>query len=67
MPDNYVFIPFEELTEEEVINWIQAVVTGGYEEHVNNLIQKQIDDKKNPVVEASLPWASNTQSNTAPL
>lgn len=66
MPPGTSFIPFEDLTEEEVITWIKATVVDGYAEHVNNQIQKQIDNKKNPVVEASLPWASNTVvSNSA--
>ncbi len=51
------FVPFEELTEENVLDWIKAVVTGMYEEHVNKQIHKQIDEKITPVVEASLPWA----------
>lgn len=51
------FIPFEQLTEEDVIAWIQTVVVGQYEEHVNGQIQKQIDEKNNPITEADLPWA----------
>jgi len=39
------------------LGWIQATVTGGYEEHVNGQIQKQIDDKVSPITEAHLPWA----------
>lgn len=51
------FISFEQLTEENVLSWIQASVTGGYEEHVNQQIQKQIDTQVNPIKEAQLPWA----------
>jgi len=51
------FTPFEELTEAVVLGWIQAVVVGDYEKHVNEQIQKQIDAKAGPVVEAALPWA----------
>ena len=57
MPEGSTFIPFDQLTEEIVIDWIKAVVVGGYEENVNAQIQKQIDEKHNPVVEAALPWA----------
>lgn len=60
------FIPFSELTEEIVLGWIQAVVVGGYEEHVNAQIQKQIDEKHNPVVEAALPWAPPAETPPAP-
>lgn len=65
MPANTTFIPFSQLTEADVLTWIQAVVVGSYEEHVNEQIQKQIDNEKNPVVEATLPWApANTAANT---
>ena len=60
------FVPFAELTEATVLGWIQAVVVGGYEEHVNAQIQKQIDEKHNPVVEAALPWAPPAPTTTAP-
>ena len=49
------YIPFEELTEADVLGWIQAVVVGSYEEHVNGQIQKQIDQQT--IVDADLPWA----------
>jgi len=49
------FIPFDKLTEELVLSWIQAVVVDSYEEHVNNQIQKQIDAKV--VKQPTLPWA----------
>lgn len=51
------FIPFEQLTEQDVIDWIKTVVVGGYEEHVNDKIKEQIGLKVSPVVEASMPWA----------
>lgn len=60
------FIPFADLTEEIVLGWIQAVVVGGYEEHVNGQIQKQIDEKHNPIVEASLPWAPPSETPVGP-
>lgn len=51
-PEN--FIPYRELTEDIVLGWVQAVVVDGYEQHVNDQIQKQIDikDIKTP----GLPW-----------
>jgi len=64
------FIPFEDLTEEDVLDWIKTVVVGGYADHVNGQIAKQIEEKISPVVENRLPWApvtANTSSsaNTA--
>lgn len=66
MPAGSTFIPFNQLTEEIVIDWIKGVVVGGYEEHVNAQIQKQIDEKHNPVVEAALPWAPPAETPPAP-
>ena len=67
MPEGYNFIPFEDLTEADVISWIQAVVEGNssYKQHIDEQIQKQIDQNMRPVTEAQLPWAPVT-ANTAP-
>lgn len=54
--DSGPFIAFEDLTEQDVIDWIKSVVTGGYEEHVNEKIQEQIDQIVNPISEPQLPW-----------
>ena len=65
-PDN--FTSFEELTESQVLDWIKSVVVGSYEQHVHEQIQKQIDDKKNPVTEVNtgaFPW-SPPAANTTP-
>ena len=50
------YIAFADLTEEDVLGWIQAVVVGDYETHVNSQIQKQIDQLA--VSDADMPWAS---------
>ncbi len=55
--DSGPFIPFEELTEEDVLDWIKSVVIGSYEDHVNSKIAEQITDKVTPTTEAKLPWA----------
>ena len=60
------FIPFDQLTEEDVLTWIQSVVVGGYEEHVNGQIQKQIDEKISPITEPTLPWATVSEVTPAP-
>ena len=61
-PDN--FIPYEELTEADIIGWIQAVVVGSYKDHIDGQINKQIALIKNPVVEVpnnELPWSPPTE------
>ncbi|NBP03778.1 MAG: hypothetical protein EBU90_27500 [Proteobacteria bacterium] len=52
------FVKYEDLTEEIVLGWIQSVVVGSYEEHVNEKIEEQIDAKVNPVTEVTsgFPW-----------
>jgi hypothetical protein len=56
MPKGTKFVPFEKLKEADVIEWIKAGVVDLYEQHVNDIIQKQIDEKRNPHVDAALPW-----------
>jgi hypothetical protein len=60
------FVAFEDLTEENVLDWIKTVVVGGYEEHVNGQIAKQIQDKITPISEKALPWAPVTANTTPP-
>jgi len=49
------FIPFAELTEETVLNWIKSVVVDDYERHVNTKIQEKIDSAV--IAQPELPWA----------
>ena len=58
------FKQFDTLTEEIVLGWIQAIVVGGYEEHVNGQIQKQIDEKVSPITESAMPWAPAQEAPT---
>ena len=51
-PNN--FVPYDQLTQEIVIVWIQDVIKD--QTHIDEQIQKQINLKKNPVVEKPLPW-----------
>jgi len=56
-PNN--FISWDQLTEEVILGWIKEVVVGSYEQHVNQQIQKQIDQKINAADEVSdgqFPW-----------
>lgn len=55
MPEGSTFVPFAELTEETVLGWIKAAAVS-YEDHINEQIQKQIEQKKAPVEEPTLPW-----------
>lgn len=59
-PEN--FIPFDQLTEQKVLEWIQSVVVGGYEEHVNGVIEEQIREKSTAITSTPLPWAQQPQA-----
>lgn len=55
--DDKNFVPFSQLTEEQVIEWIKSVVVGDYENHVNSRIQFAIDQKSITQVEdVKMPW-----------
>jgi len=59
--DSENFTELSQLTEEMVLGWIQNQVTGSYEEHVNSVIQNQLDDITSPITELNnedLPWQS---------
>jgi hypothetical protein len=59
------FTSYENLTESQVLGWIQDVVNNnaGYKAHIEDQIQKQIDAALRPKVEVTgdqLPWAAPT-------
>jgi hypothetical protein len=49
------FVPFNQLNQNTVLDWIKAVVIGDYEKHVNDQIAKQIAAKS--IQTPPLPWA----------
>ena len=52
------FTSYEDLTEEMVLGWIQSVVVGDYERHVNEQIENQIENMVSPTtsVTGGFPW-----------
>jgi hypothetical protein len=40
--ENEQFIPFEDITDDMLVDWLKTVVVGDYETYVNNFISKQI-------------------------
>jgi hypothetical protein len=54
------FVPFEDLTEADVISWLESIVVDSYWDHVTERIQEQIDLTDDPAEEVNdeaLPWA----------
>ena len=47
------YVPFEELTPEQVIGWVQDSLG---KDTVEEALATQIEALKNPVVESGLPW-----------
>ena len=63
------FVAFGELTEELVIGWVSASVTGpnGYWDHISELIQKKIDevdDASEEISSEALPWSTGSVTPT---
>jgi hypothetical protein len=57
------FKAFADLTEADVLGWIQGRVNGdaSYKAHIDEQIQKQIDEIVSPVTEvdrSNMPWAT---------
>ncbi len=51
------FTSLESLNSETVLGWVKALVIDEYEEHVNEQILAEIEEKANPVEESpELPW-----------
>lgn len=67
------FVPYHELTEEIVLGWVKNHVSGSaptnYMDHINRMIQKEIDANtwvKVDVNETDLPWSPTSGSRVAP-
>lgn len=67
------FVNFSSLQESDVIGWIQAVVNGdqGYKDHIDEQIQRKIDEELKIEKEAAMPWkieadVTPTPEETAP-
>jgi hypothetical protein len=54
--DEMSFIPFEDLTEETVLNWILASVSEAYDESLNNCIMTELQRTIYPEVTVMPPW-----------
>jgi hypothetical protein len=49
-------IPFEDLTKEIVIDWIEEKLEEDQIESMKQSLQSQIDEKKSPTKLSGLPW-----------
>jgi hypothetical protein len=51
--DSDTYIPYDQLTETQVVGWVQTSLG---KDTVEASLQAQIDAKKNPVTETGVPW-----------
>ena len=66
--DSANFTAYENLTEAQVLGWIQAIVVGPYKDHVDMQIMRQINEKKVVIEEVSdgaFPWSPPTEGESA--
>jgi hypothetical protein len=52
------FIPFEDLTQTQVIQWVKNALGEEYIAELQNNLNTQIISQKHPVVVSGLPWAT---------
>lgn len=54
------FIPYDQLSEEIVLGWVQDILNRGGMDRIDHLIQKQINENKTQTPGDTLPWANNS-------
>ena len=58
-PDSPDFIPFDQLTEADVVGWLTA--KDGWAEDLEARLDADIERQKNPPVLHGLPWANQSE------
>lgn len=56
--DPDAMIPFAEVTEEQVVTWLQEKLTAEKVADVEAALQQQLDDQRSPRVAAGVPWTT---------
>lgn len=51
--ENKPFVPYDDLTEEIVVDWVQTSLG---KETIETFLQNKIDAQKHPVQQLGLPW-----------
>jgi hypothetical protein len=55
-PDPATFVPFSDLTKEEVLNWVFDALGVDQVISIQEALSQQIQQKINPTSEAGVPW-----------
>lgn len=66
-PDPLNFIEYENLTEQDVVSWIEQEMTSGEQDRLQykkDILTQKISNKKDPVVvRQKPPWAADQQNS----
>lgn len=59
LPEDYNFVPFDQLTKEIVVSWVQNAIDSdpNYKQFIEAQLQEQISRNMRPITPAPLPWA----------
>lgn len=55
-PDPNTFVPYSDLTEEEVLNWIFGVLGEEKVQAIEGGLKQQVEDQLAPKTATGLPW-----------
>lgn len=55
-PSDPNFIPYDDLTEEQVVNWVKTEMGGNQVAAYEAAVQAQIDKQINPKTASGVPW-----------
>lgn len=59
-PTSKSFIPYEDLTEDNCIDWVKADLGSESVDSIEASISSDLDNQINPVDAAGVPWATDT-------
>ena len=57
-PSDPTFVPYDNLTEAQVIQWVKDEMGGNQVAAYEAAVQGQIDAQKNPTTAAGVPWSN---------
>lgn len=56
-PPGEKFVDFDILTHDDVVNWIQNQIHSDKLNHLQELLEAELEELKNPTTKTTLPWA----------
>ena len=60
-PSDSSFIPFDQLTEDVVLGWLEAAMGEETVAQLEASLDSQLDSLINPVVDSGIPWSTETE------